>query len=45
MHKEYREHIRLFRRMGVDPYRAELIALTGPSQPGYVQRAAERLLA
>lgn len=44
MHKEYREYIRLFRRIGLGPYRAEIAVLAGTGQPDYVRRAAVRLL-
>tara|TARA_Y100000589_G_scaffold321902_1_gene353995 strand:+ start:1210 stop:1704 length:495 start_codon:yes stop_codon:yes gene_type:complete len=44
LYKEYREYIRLFKCIGINPYRPELCGLAN-SNKLYVRRAVEKLLA
>ena len=41
---EFREYSRLFRRIGIEPYREEIESLRN-AREAYIQRAVERLLA
>ncbi|MBT2787351.1 MULTISPECIES: hypothetical protein [unclassified Halomonas] len=44
LYQEYREYCRLFRKIGVEPYRRE-IKRYGKARRQYIKRAANRLLA
>lgn len=44
LYQEYREYCRLFRKIGVEPYRRE-IKRYGKARRQYIKRAAKRLLA
>jgi hypothetical protein len=44
LHKEFKEYSRLFKRIGVEPYRKE-IEKYASAQKQYIRRAAQRLLA
>lgn len=44
LHKEFKEYSRLFKTIGIEPYRKE-IEKYASSEKQYIQRAAQRLLA